>query len=174
MCGVAPEAAHDSQQVTLARLLFSANTRWARTGLILHNCTKVKAAAAFDRRVFDLRLVASCPSDDAPLRLDLASALTRTSQSSPVNQSAAWRRLVESMTISKCDTDNQMSACSTSALFITFRLNPVKFNILIECLEPECSVINFHRCPAHHYHISGPNYICINDVRHYYRRLGRH
>lgn len=50
----------------------------------------------------------------------------------------------------------------------------MKFNILIECLEPECSVINFHWRPALHYHVSPPNYICINDVRHYYRGLGRH
>ncbi len=49
----------------------------------------------------------------------------------------------------------------------------MKFNILIECLEPECSVINFHWRPALHYHVSQPNYICINDVRHYYHGLGR-
>ena len=35
-------------------------------------------------------------------------------------------------------------------------------------------MINFHWRPALHYHVSPPNYICINDVRHYYRGLGRH
>lgn len=55
-----------------------------------------------------------------------------------------------------------------------FRLNPVKFNILIECLEAECSVINFHWHPALHYHVAWPNYICINDVLHYDHELGRH
>lgn len=50
----------------------------------------------------------------------------------------------------------------------------MKFNILIECLEPECSVINFHWHPVLHYHVSWPNYICINNVRLYYHEFSRY